>query len=84
MPLLTIGEDFSQFSRVAPTFYWFVGSTGPGIDPRRAPMNHSPQFLFDESALEPGLRSLLAVALDALHRPARGVVVPSTEGTASP
>lgn len=67
MPLLTIGEDFSQFSRVAPTFYWFVGSTGPGIDPRRAPMNHSPQFLFDESALEPGLRSLLAVALDALR-----------------
>ncbi|MGL6289529.1 MAG: amidohydrolase [Silanimonas sp.] len=70
MPLLTIGEDFSQFSRVAPTFYWFVGSTGPGIDPKRAPMNHSPQFLLDESALEPGLRSLLAVALDALHAPA--------------
>ena len=69
MPLLTIGEDFSQFSRIAPTFYWFVGATGPGIDPKRAPMNHSPQFLFDESALEPGLRSLLAVALDALHAP---------------
>jgi amidohydrolase len=69
MPLLTIGEDFSQFSTVAPTFYWFVGATGPGIDPRRAPMNHSPQFLFDESALEPGLRSLLAVTLDALRPP---------------
>jgi amidohydrolase len=69
MPLLTIGEDFSQFATVAPTFYWFVGSTGPGIDPRRAPMNHSPAFLFDESALEPGLRSLLAVTLDALANP---------------
>lgn len=67
MPLLTIGEDFSQFATVAPTFYWFVGSTGPGIDPRLAPMNHSPQFLFDESALEPGLRGLIAVTLDALH-----------------
>jgi amidohydrolase len=69
MPLLTIGEDFSQFSTVAPTLYWFVGATGPGIDPRRAPMNHSPEFLFDESALEPGLRSLLAVAVDALENP---------------
>lgn len=74
MPLLTIGEDFSQFTTVAPTFYWFVGSTGPGIDPRRAPMNHSPEFLFDESALEPGLRSLLAVALDALQSPTPPVV----------
>ena len=69
MPLLTIGEDFSQFSTVAPTFFWFVGSTGPGIDPRRAPMNHSPQFLLDESALEAGLRSMLAVALEALGPP---------------
>ena len=67
MPMLTIGEDFSQFSTVAPTFYWFVGATGPGVDPRRAPMNHSPEFLFDDSAFEPGLRSLLAVALEALH-----------------
>lgn len=69
MPLLTIGEDFSQFSTVAPTFFWFVGSTEPGIDPRRAPMNHSPQFLLDESALEAGLRSMLAVALEALGPP---------------
>ncbi|MFN9966324.1 MAG: peptidase dimerization domain-containing protein, partial [Lysobacteraceae bacterium] len=69
MPLLTIGEDFSQFSTVAPTFFWFVGSTWPGIDPRRAPMNHSPQFLLDESALEAGLRSMLAVALEALGPP---------------
>lgn len=70
MPLLTIGEDFSQFSTVAPTFYWFVGSTGPGIDPAKAPMNHSPQFLLDESALEAGLRSMLAVSLEALGRAA--------------
>lgn len=67
MPLLTIGEDFSQFSTVAPSFYWFVGSTAPGLDPRRAPMNHSPEFLLDEAALGVGLRSMLAVALEALH-----------------
>lgn len=66
MPLLTIAEDFSQYATVAPTFFWFVGSTAPGIDPRTAPMNHSPKFMLDESALSVGVRSMTAVALEAL------------------
>ncbi len=67
MPLLTIAEDFSQYATAAPTFFWFVGSTAPGIDPRTAPMNHSPKFLLDESALSVGVRSMTAVALEALN-----------------
>lgn len=69
MPLLTIAEDFSHYARIAPTFYYFVGSTAPGIDPRTAPSNHSPEFVLDEGALRIGLETLTQVALDALGVP---------------
>ncbi len=66
MPLVTIAEDFSQFANTVPGFYFFVGSTAQGIDPATAPINHSPQFLLDEQALETGSKAMLQVALDYL------------------
>jgi amidohydrolase len=69
MPLLTVAEDFSQFATAAPTFYYFVGATGAGIDPAVAPANHSPKFLLDEAALDVGVRTMLQVATDRLARP---------------
>ena len=66
MPLLTIAEDFSQYAAVAPTFFYFVGSTAPGIDPKLAPANHSPKFLLDEQALDVGVRTLIQLSLDHL------------------
>jgi amidohydrolase len=63
---VTIAEDFSQFANTVPGFYFFVGSTSKGIDPATAPINHSPQFLLDEQALETGSRAMLQVALDYL------------------
>lgn len=74
MPLLTVAEDFSQYATVAPTFFWFVGSTAPGIDPKAAPANHSPEFVLDESALQVGVRTMLQVSLDRLAR--RGATEP--------
>ena len=56
-----------RHASAAPTFYWFVGSTAPGIDPATAPANHSPEFLLDETALDVGFRALLQVSLDYLH-----------------
>lgn len=64
MPLLTIAEDFSQFTRVAPGFYYFVGATSPEVEISKAPMNHSPKFMMDEGALDVGVRSMLQLALD--------------------
>ncbi|MEL1263412.1 amidohydrolase [Pseudoxanthomonas putridarboris] len=69
MPLVTVAEDFSQFANTVPGFYFFVGSTSAGIDPATAPINHSPQFLLDEQALETGSRAMLQVALDYLASP---------------
>lgn len=66
MPLVTVAEDFSQYSTVAPTLFFFVGSTAADIDPAKAPINHSPQFLLDEQSLQVGSRAMLQVALDYL------------------
>jgi amidohydrolase len=66
---VTIAEDFSQFANTVPGFYFFVGSTSKGIDPATAPINHSPQFLLDEQALETGSKAMLQVAWDYLHTP---------------
>lgn len=68
MPLVTVAEDFSQFANTVPGFYFFVGATSAGIDPATAPINHSPQFLLDEQALDTGSHALLQIALDYLHR----------------
>jgi len=71
MPLVTVAEDFSQYATVAPTLFFFVGSTAPGTDPAKAPINHSPQFLLDEQSLQVGSRAMLQVALDYLGQDAR-------------
>lgn len=71
-PLQMGSEDFSLYAMEVPSMFFFVGSTGAGIDPATAPNNHSPQFLLDESALDVGLRALLQVSLDYLDgAPAR-------------
>ena len=67
MPLVTVAEDFSQYTQRVPGFFFFVGSTAPGIDPATAPINHSPQFLLDEQSLQIGSRAMLQVALDYLY-----------------
>lgn len=66
MPMVTVAEDFSQFANAVPGVYFFVGSTAKGVDPAQAPINHSPQFMLDEGALEVGTRAMLQLALDYL------------------
>ena len=68
-PLEMGAEDFSMYTAHAPGLFFFVGSTGAGIDPATAPRNHSPQFLLDESALDLGFRALMQLALDYLQPP---------------
>jgi amidohydrolase len=65
-PLQMGAEDFSFYAQQVPSLFFFVGATGPGIDPATAPSNHSPQFLLDETALDVGLRAMLQVSLDYL------------------
>jgi amidohydrolase len=66
VPRYTIAEDFSQFANVVPGFYFFVGTTPRDQPLESAPMNHSPLYAPDESALDLGLRALLQATLDFL------------------
>jgi len=68
-PLQMGAEDFSLYAQQVPAMFFFVGSTSEGIDPAKAPANHSPKFLLDEKALDVGLRALLQVSLDYLNAP---------------
>ena len=65
--LQTVAEDFSFYSRQAPSVYYWVGITPPGQDLRTAPDNHSDRFYVDEDGLVVGLKSILHVAVDILQ-----------------
>ena len=66
VPRYTIAEDFSQFANVVPGLYFFVGTTPKDQPLESAPMNHSPLYAPDESALDLGVRALLQATLDFL------------------
>jgi amidohydrolase len=62
----TTSEDFSLYQQKVPGLFFFLGVTPKGVDPATAPINHSPKFTVDESALVTGVRALASVALDYL------------------
>ena len=59
-------EDFSEFARVVPGLYVYLGITPPGQDPSTAAPNHSPEFFVDERALVVGTRTLAYLATEFL------------------
>jgi amidohydrolase len=59
-------EDFSFYQGVAPGFFLRLGCTPTTRDARTAAAGHSPRFFFDEAALELGVKSLTALAMDWL------------------
>ena len=65
--LQTTAEDFSEYGRQVPAFFFWVGITPPDRDPATAAFNHSPLFYVDESGLAIGMRAMLAVATDYLQ-----------------
>lgn len=62
--LVTAAEDFSFFALEVPGLFVFLGITPEGQDPSRAPINHSPFFFADESALKTGTELYVNWALD--------------------
>jgi amidohydrolase len=64
IPKVTASEDFSEYQKRVPGFFFMLGSTAADVDPVTAPSNHSPLFRVDESSLPVGVRALAALALD--------------------
>lgn len=69
IPKVSGSEDFSEFQKVVPGFFYFLGAPQKGQDFAKAPSNHSPLFDIDEAQLPVGARSLAALAVDFLKRP---------------
>lgn len=64
IPLVSASEDFSEFQKVAPGFFFMLG--GKPKDRNVGP-NHAPSFDFDEAALAIGVKSLTLLALSYLE-----------------
>jgi metal-dependent amidase/aminoacylase/carboxypeptidase family protein len=58
---LMAGEDFSAYSRVAPSCFFFVGAGDPTAYP-----HHHPRFTIDEAALPIGIETLTRTAVHFL------------------
>lgn len=68
IPKVSGSEDFSEFQKVAPGFFYFLGAPPKGKDFKTAPSNHSPLFDIDEEQMPVGARTLAALAVDFLQR----------------
>ncbi len=68
IPKVSGSEDFSEFQKVAPGFFFILGATPKGKTAADAAPNHSPAFDFDEDAMAVGAKALGALALDSLAR----------------
>lgn len=68
VPKISGSEDFSEFQKVVPGFFFVLGATPAGKEAASAPANHSPAFDFNEEALPTGVRLLSVLALDFLQR----------------
>jgi amidohydrolase len=66
-PLTGASEDFSFFQQKVPGLYFMLGVTPKDQDYTKAPVNHSPLFLADESALPVGVKVMSSLAIDYLN-----------------
>ena len=66
IPKISASEDFSEFQKVVPGFFYILGAPPQGKTPMDAATNHSPAFDFDEAAMQLGALSLTMLALDYL------------------
>jgi amidohydrolase len=64
---VTGAEDFPEYMKKVPGFFFFIGGTPKGTDPAKAAPNHSPRFYVDESGLLLGVRALTHLTVDYIE-----------------
>ncbi len=70
-PLQTGAEDFSQYQKKVPGFFFFLGAKKRGIPVDDAPPHHTPDFFIEESSFLLGVKSLACLAVDYLELKAK-------------
>ena len=66
VPLATAAEDFSEYAKLVPGFFFSIGVMPTDRDPATAASVHSPRFYLDEASLGVGVRVMLQIAADFL------------------
>ncbi|MZG16879.1 amidohydrolase, partial [Streptomyces sp. SID5914] len=70
-------EDFSLVLQEVPGAFLGLGACPPDRDPAAAPMNHSPQAVYDDAVLVDAAALLARLATDRLALAAAGHAVPT-------
>jgi len=63
----TVAEDFSEYGKLTPAVYVFLGNGPPGVDPATLPSNHSPFFDMYEPSMENGVKAFGYMVVDYLN-----------------
>lgn len=66
----TGAEDFSFFGEKAPAFFFYIGGMPAGMDRKKAPPHHTPDFYIDDSKLDVGVKAFCALVFDYARQPA--------------
>ena len=62
----TVAEDFSEYGRVAPSVFVFLGNWPEELDASSQPTNHSPFFSMHEPYMERGVKAFSHMVVDFL------------------
>lgn len=63
----TGAEDFACYQQKVPGVFFFVGVCPPGVDPKKAPSHHTPDFVMDEKGMITGVKALLNLTFDYMY-----------------
>jgi amidohydrolase len=66
VPAETGAEDFSFFAEKVPGLFIFLGGSPKGVDAKKQPSHHTPDFMIDESGLTLGVKAMVNLTLDYL------------------
>jgi amidohydrolase len=64
VPAETGAEDFSFFAEKVPGLFIFLGGSPKGVDAKKQPSHHTPDFIIDESGLTLGVKAMVNLTLD--------------------
>jgi amidohydrolase len=65
-PPITAADDFAEFGKVAPEFFFSFGTQKPGT---LSGINHAKNFVADDSSIPLGMRAMTYVLVDYLQLP---------------
>jgi len=63
----TVAEDFSEYGKVTPAVFVFLGNWPEELDPTTQPTNHSPFFNMHEPYMENGVKAFSHMVVDFLN-----------------